>query len=458
VSVENAQGADAEVAAADAPRALAAIVGRPNVGKSTLFNRLIGQRQAIVDVQPGLTRDRLYGVTEWAGREFSLVDTAGLDLQASGELEENTRRGTMQAIEEADAIIFLVDVRAGLMALDIEVAEMLRRARVPVVLAANKSESPRDPGYLHELYGLGFGDPLPISALKGTSSGELLDRVVAALPASEDIAPVSRPELVSVCILGRPNVGKSSLLNTILGRERSMVASAPGTTRDPVDTDVSIEERPVRLVDTAGIRRRGVTKGGIEHYSLLRAFRALERADVALLVVDATEGILAQDQHVAGYAVEAGKGLVLVVNKWDLLDTEQRDDKEWRTRIERAFRFVRGLPVVYASARTGRRVADILPQALAVSDARRRRIPTAELNRVVRQAVEAYPPPSRRGRQLKVLYAAQGKERAPTIVIFVNDPDLVHFSYRRYLENQIRETYGFAGVPLRVKFRARDED
>jgi GTP-binding protein len=261
-----------------------------------------------------------------------------------------------------------------------------------------------------------------------------------------------------VAIIGRPNVGKSSLLNAILGDERSLVASIPGTTRDPVDTELGVGDGRVRLVDTAGIRRKGVTKGGVEHYSLLRGFRALERADVAVVVLDATEGVLLQDQHIAGYAVEAGKGVVVVVNKWDLLEIEARDDKEWRRKIDRSFQFIPGVPVVYASARTGRRVSDILPAAVKVDAARRRRIPTAELNRVVRRAVEDNPPPVRKGKQFKVLYATQGKERTPTIVLFVNDPELSHFSYRRYLENQIRARYGFEGVPLRLLLRKRAEE
>ncbi len=443
---------------ARAPLPLVAIVGRPNVGKSTLFNRLVGQRQAIVDTEAGLTRDRLYGTTDWAGRDFSVVDTAGLDRQARGELVENTQRGTATAIEEADAIIFLVDVRDGLTAADAEVAEMLRRGGRPVLLAANKAESPKDPGYIHELYSLGFGEPLPISAIQGTGTGDLLDRVVEALPPVGAEPEMGATQAVSVCIIGRPNVGKSSLLNAILGDERSLVASIPGTTRDPVDTELSVGDGRVRLVDTAGIRRKGVTKGGIEHYSLLRGFRALERADVAVVVLDATEGVLLQDQHIAGYAIEAGKGVVIVVNKWDLLEIEARDDKEWRRKIDRSFQFIPGVPVVYASARTGRRVIDILPAAVKVDEARRRRIPTAELNRVVRRAVEDNPPPVRKGKQFKILYATQGKERTPTIVLFVNDPELSHFSYRRYLENQIRAKYGFEGVPLRLLLRKRSEE
>src|ERR1700737_689950 len=437
---------------------LVAIVGRPNVGKSTLFNRLLGRRQAIVDAEAGLTRDRLYGTSAWGGREFSVVDTAGLDRQARGELVENTQRGTAAAIEEADAIIFLVDVRDGLTAADAEVAEMLRRGGRPVVLAANKAESPKDPGYIHELYSLGFDEPMPISAIQGSGTGELLDRVITLLPPAATDGEDDAGQGVSVCIIGRPNVGKSSLLNAILGDERSLVASMPGTTRDPVDTELKLGDSRVRLVDTAGIRRKGVTKGGVEHYSLLRGFRALERSDIAVVVLDATEGVLAQDQHITGYAVDAGKGGVLVVNKGDLLDVEARDDREWRRKIDRSFQFIPGVPVIYASARTGRRVKDVLPAAVRVNDARRRRIPTPELNRVIQHRVEDNPPPIRKGKQFRVLYATQGKERSPTIVLFVNDPELSHFSYRRYLENQVRAKYGFEGVPLRLLLRTRAQE
>ena len=436
---------------------MVAIVGRPNVGKSTLFNRLVGRRQAIVDAEAGLTRDRLYGVTDWGGRDFTVVDTAGLDSQARGELVENTQQGTRVALAEADALIFVVDVRAGLTPLDTEVAEMLRAGGLPVVVAANKSESPKDPGYLHELYGLGFDEPVPISALQGTNVGDLLDRVLEQLPPASEEDEGERPDLTSISILGRPNVGKSSLLNAILGDERSLVASIPGTTRDPVDTELEIAGRRVRLVDTAGIRRKGVTKGGVEHYSVLRGLKALERSDVAVLVVEAPEGILAQDQHIAGYAIEGGKGVVVAVNKWDLLPPEERDDKLWRQRVDRAFKFIPGVPVVYASAKSGRRVSDVLPAAIAVDEARRRRISTPDLNRVIRKAMETNPPPMRKNRQFKVLYATQGKERTPTIVLFVNDADLAHFSYKRYLENQVREAFGFEGVPLRLLMRKRAE-
>jgi GTP-binding protein len=442
-------------------RPLVAIIGRPNVGKSTLFNRLLGERRAIVAREPRLTRDRLYGTLDWAGREIALVDTAGLDSLSQGEMVENTLRGTVQAIEEADVIVFLVDVREGLTALDLEVAERLRRARVPVVLGANKTESPSDQGFLHELYTLGMGEALRLSALHGTNTGDLLDHIVSVLP-----TPVPAPEdeggEVAVCIVGRPNVGKSSLLNAILGQERSVVSSLPGTTRDPVDTVLETEtdgvRQRVRLIDTAGIRRHGLTKGPVEHYSLLRAFRALERSDVAVLVIDAAEGVRAQDQHIAGYAAEAGKGVVLVINKWDLLGAEERDDKAWHRLIAREFKFLPDVPVLYVSATRARRVADVLPAALGVGAARLRRITTPELNRVMREAFASHPPAARKGRQLRLLYATQGKERTPTIVLFVNDPELAHFSFRRYLENQLRETYDFRGVPLRVLFRRRSRD
>ena len=436
---------------------MVAIVGRPNVGKSTLYNRLVGGRLAIVDSQAGLTRDRLYGRADWGGREFVVVDTAGLDRQARGELEENTRRGTMTAIEEADVVIFLVDVRTGMSPIDHEVADLLRRGRRPVVLAANKAESQKDPGFLHELFALGFGEPWAVSAQQGTSIGDMLDAVVTKLPPAVATEVETDPP-TAVTILGRPNVGKSSLPNAMRGDGGGRVPAIAGTTRDPVDTEMVLHDRRIRLIDTAGIRRKGVTKGGIEHYSVLRGLRALERADVVILVIDASEGVLAQDQHIAGYAVDGGKGVVIVVNKWDLLPAEERDDKAWRQRIDRNFQFLPGAPVVYASAKSGRRVEDILPAAMAVADARKQRVPTGEMNRLLRDALINHPPPMHRGKQPRVMYAAQGKERTPTFVFFVNDPELLHFSYKRYLENRIREAYGFAGVPLRTVFRKRGQE
>ena len=441
---------------------IVAIVGRPNVGKSTLFNRLTGQRQAIVDETAGLTRDRLYGVAEWRGRRFTLVDTAGLDPAlvpddpGLAELTRGTQQQARMAIEEADLCILMVDVRAGVTGLDEDVARVLRSGGKPVILAGNKADSSSDPYYRHELYRLGLGEPRLISALSGTDTGDLLDEVLERLPAAGGAAE-ERVDELRVAIIGRPNVGKSSLLNRLVGEERALVSSVAGTTRDAVDTVVDHHGRQVRLVDTAGIRRRGVISTDIEHYSLLRAMRALERSDVALVVVDSSEGIVAQDRHIAGYAAEAGKGVVIVANKWDLVPREDRADPETLTRIGAAFDFVPGVPVLTLSALQGRNVAKVLDSAATVADGRAVRIPTPALTSLVRESVATRPPAMHRGRRLKILYATQASSPNPTVVLFVNDPELLHFSYERYLENRIRAVFGFAGVRLRIVARRRAE-
>jgi GTP-binding protein len=442
---------------------IVAIVGRPNVGKSTLFNRLTGQRQAIVDETAGLTRDRLYGVAEWRGRRFTLVDTAGLDPAlvsedpGIAELARGTQQQARIAIEEADLCILMVDVRAGVTGLDEDVAAILRSGGKPVILAGNKADSSTDPYYAHELYRLGLGEPRLISALTGIDTGDLLDEVLQRLPPPGGETE-ERPDELRVAIIGRPNVGKSSLLNLLVGQERALVSPVAGTTRDTVDTVVEHGGRQIRLVDTAGIRRRGVVSTDIEHYSLLRAMRALERSDVALVVVDTSEGIVAQDRHIAGYAADAGKGVVIIANKWDLVPLDDRVDPETLTRIAGAFEFVPGVPVLTVSALLGRNVSKVLDAAQQVALARATRIPTPALNQVVRAAVGSRPPAMHRGQRLKVLYATQASSPNPTVVLFVNDPELLHFSYERYLENRIRAAFGFSGVRLRMVARRRAEN
>jgi GTPase len=453
-------GADSDLGP---PSGIVAIVGRPNVGKSTLFNRFTGQRHAIVDELAGLTRDRLYGVTEWGGRRFTVVDTAGLDPALVRDdpgmavLTAGTQQQARLAIAEADVCVQLVDVRAGVTALDEDVAAILRSGGKPVILVGNKADSPSNPHYAHELYRLGLGEPVLVSALVGTDTGDLLDRIIDELPPAGDATAVDEPMELRLAIIGKPNVGKSSLLNAIVGEERALVSPLAGTTRDAVDTLVMHGERTVRLVDTAGIRRRGVIDTNVEHYSLLRALRALERSDVALLVVDASDGIVAQDRHVAGYAVDAGKGLVVIANKWDLIDQEKRADPAFLASIREAFDFVPGVPILTVSATEGRNVARVLDAATTVAAARATRIPTAALNTLLRDAFLAHPPRHDKGRQLKLLYATQASTPAPTIVLFVNDPDLMHFAYGRYLENRIRAVFGFAGTRMRIVPRARAE-
>jgi len=431
-------------------------VGRPNVGKSTLFNRLVGQRRAIVDATAGLTRDRLYGDAEWRGRRITLVDTAGLDFEPSSDLRKQLGEQTRVAIREAGLVLLVVDVRAGVLAPDREAAELLRRSGARAILVGNKAEGGEGRHFEHELYELGLGDPLLVSAAHGAGTGELLDAILARLPVEPE--PSESPGIAGrVAIVGRPNVGKSSLLNAILGTTRSVVDEEPGTTRDPVDTVVEHAGQRLLLLDTAGIRRRGAVGTNVEHYSLLRGLRAMQRADVALLVLDAREGIRAQDQHIAGYAVDAGRGLILVVNKCDLLSGEAREQVVGPKVLQRTFAFAPFAPVRYVSAlrRTG--TDSLLPEALAIMGERQRLISTPELNRFLERARTAHSPPARGGRRLNLLYAAQVErsQGTPTFQIFVNDPELVHFSYRRYLEKQLRRAFGFQGTPVRLIFSAR---
>jgi len=437
-------------------RPIVALIGRPNTGKSTLFNRLIGWRKAIVDRQPGLTRDRLYGVAEWRGREMSVVDTAGLDLDREDESRAAIERQTQLAIEEAQVIVFLLDARQGVTPIDRDIAQMLRRSARPVVIAGNKVDDPRQSYLRHEVLELGFRDPVMLSGHHGIGVDDLLDAVLALLPPPEEVEP-GEEATARLAIMGRPNVGKSSLLNKLLGDERSLVSATPGTTRDPVDTELVFDGLPVVLVDTAGIRRRAAARDRLEQFSLLRGIRAMERADAVLLVLDASTGVLAQDQHVASYALEAGKGLVMVVNKIDLVEASERRVSDWEKRLRAEFRFVRHAPVVIVSALSGQGVGRVLPTALEVVGQRRTRIPTSELNRMLREAFQERPPPSYKGRRLVLRYATQAGSDTPTVVLFVNDVGLLHFGYRRYLENRLRERFGFAGNPLRIVLRASHE-
>jgi len=435
-------------------RPIVAIVGRPNVGKSTLFNRLLGWRKAIVDAQSGLTRDRLYGVADWSGREFTVVDTAGLDLDgAKDESRAAIEAQTQVAIEQADLILLMLDVRRGLTPVDRDIARMLRRSNRRVIVAANKADSPSERHFAHELLELGFDEPSLLSAQHGLGVGELLDRLVESLPPPEEDAPAEGAK-DRLAIMGRPNVGKSSLLNALLGDERALVSATPGTTRDPVDTELLFDGIPVVLVDTAGIRRKSSSRDRLERYSLLRGISAMERADVVLLVIEAPSGVLAQDQHVAGYALDAGKGLVIVVNKIDLVEPAMRKAAYWQKALLRQFKFAPFAPVVAVSAKTKEGIGSIIPVALEVVGQRRVKMPTNELNKVLRAAFDEHPPPSYRSQRLRLAYATQATSEAPTVVMFVNDTGLMHFSYRRYLEKKIRERFGLLGNPIKLVLRA----
>jgi GTP-binding protein len=450
-----------------------AIVGRPNVGKSTLFNRLIGERLAIVEDVPGTTRDRVYGVAEWNGRRFTVVDTGGLELEPGTDIEARVQVQARVAIEEADVILFVVDAAAGLAPLDHEVADRLRRASKPTILVVNKADNPRREHEAAEFYALGMEPTIAISAQHGRNTGDLADMIVWELPppseaeasvqpepgepTEEELAELAETEVgpPRVAIVGRPNTGKSTLVNRVLGEERMIVSDVPGTTRDPVDTAVVIDDEAMILVDTAGIRRRGSIDRGIERYSVLRAMKAIDRADVAVVMTDATEGYTAQDAHVVGYVLEAGKGIVLVINKWDAVEKDGHTADAWLKALRQEAPYLAWADIVFASALTGQRMERILREARRVAEERYRRVPTADLNRVVSEAVRAHPPSHVRNRLPKVYYATQAAVAPPTFVIFVNDPELMHFSYRRYLENRIRAEYGFLGTPIRLVLRAR---
>ena len=431
-------------------RGIAAIVGRPNVGKSALFNRLMGQRVAIVEDEPGTTRDRLYGTVEWRGREFTIVDTGGIEEPRGDAVRAAVRAQAEAAIEEADAVLFVVDAASGMIGVDQDVAELLRKSGKPVILIANKAESERRALAATEFYALGLSDPLPVSALHGTGTGDLLDAVVAALPEREEVTVEADAR---IAIVGRPNVGKSSLLNIIVGSERAVVGPKPGTTRDPVDTMLDRDGRRVLLVDTAGLRRRGKIEPGLEAYATLRTVRAVDRSDVAILLIDATEGVTAQDLHVAGYVLEEFKGLVVGVNKWDAVERGEATTEAARADLRRAFHFAPWAPEIFLSAKTGRNVGAIMDAALAAANERRKRVDPAELRRFLVDALGKHPPPSDGGVQLRFTHVLQSELPEPVFVFFVNRPDAVHFSYRRYLENELRRRFGFAGTPIRLVFK-----
>lgn len=441
-------------------RPVVAVVGRPNVGKSTLFNRLIGERRAVVDAVPGTTRDRLYGTAEWRGREFTVVDTGGIGMEGDPSrgsavpVREDVLAQAQEAMDEADVILFVVDAVTGPVPADHDVADLLRRSRKPIVVAANKADGDRQGRNSVEFYELGLGEGLPISALHGTGTGDLLDAIVERFEPA-DVEPEEGPHL-SLAIVGRPNVGKSSLINALLGKQRSIVSPVAGTTRDAIDTELQVDGRRVLLIDTAGIRRRGRIERGVEKFSVLRAIRAVERAEVAVLVIDAVDGVTAQDTHVGGYIQEARKGLIVVVNKWDLIEKDTNTAKEYTDRIRRDLSFVDWAPLVFISALTRQRVPRILELAETVQARRDMRVPTPKLMELVREAVSRHVV-SERGRQLKIYYATQAGTRPPTFVFFVNDPKLLHFSYQRYLENQLRAAFDFEGTAIRLVFRGRDE-
>ncbi len=433
---------------------IVALVGRPNVGKSALFNRMLGDRKAIVEEAAGTTRDRLYGEIDWNGKRFRIVDTGGLVTDGSLPYGELVRGQVEAAASEAEVVLFVVDGKDGLTAADREVADRLRRAEKPVLLVVNKTESEYRREAAVEFYELGLGEPFAVSALHGSGVADLMDIVSDMLPPA---AESERAEALSIAIVGRPNVGKSMLMNAILGQERVIVSETPGTTRDSIDTAFQHGDQRLTLIDTAGIRRRGRIEKGVEKHAVLRAEAAAKRANVALVLMDAIEGLTAQDAHIAGLVVDSYIGLVLVANKWDLVPPEPMYRRDFTRIIRRNLRFLPWAPLCFVSAKERTGIDELLDQALAVGEERRRRLSTAEVNAVVQRAVGERGPPSKGSRKLKVLYVTQAQAAPPTFVFFVNDAALLHFSYQRYLENQLRKAFGFQGTPLKLVFRSRGE-
>lgn len=433
-------------------RPIVAIVGRPNVGKSTLFNRLFGQKRAIVEDLPGTTRDRIQADISWEGHEFTLVDSGGLETRPESHIKQKVRHQVEAAIAEADLILFLVDTREGVVPVDKEVADTLRRSQKPILLVANKVDNPRQQNEVFQFYELGMGEPIPVSAYHSRGIDELLEKVTACLP--PPAAPASdESELMKIAIVGRPNVGKSLLVNTLLGEERLIVHDTPGTTRDTIDTVLRHDDESIVLIDTAGIRRRGRIERGIERYSLARTQSAIERADVAVLLIDAVEGLTSQDIHVLGYIQQAYKGAILAINKWDL--AEPKDVTSWTNVVRQRSKFMPYIEILFLSAKTGYGVANVLPTAKKVYKERFKHISASSLNKAVREAVVAHLPSKKGTRKLTVGKAVQTGVNPPTFAFSVNDPTLIHFSYRRYLENRIRQSFGFQGTPIRLTFKAK---
>ncbi|MEK6752567.1 MAG: ribosome biogenesis GTPase Der [Chloroflexota bacterium] len=449
-----------------------ALVGRPNVGKSTLFNRLAGERLAIVDETPGTTRDRLFGEAEWNGRTFSIVDTGGIDPTHGGKTPlstgsvdfiEDIRRQAQVAIQEADAVLFVNDGETGVTEPDREVATILRRSQKklpdgtfwpPIFLVVNKCESRERRDQSSEFYELGLGEPFAISAIHGTSTGDLLDALVAAFPEQKED---EEDDSIKIALVGKPNAGKSSLLNKLVGVERVIVSPIAGTTRDSIDTKLDFDGVEVTLIDTAGIRRRGKIEHGVEQYSVLRSFKSIERADVALLMIDATTGITAQDAHIAGFILDEWKSCVVLVNKWDAIEKDGDTMDAFTAKIRNDLNFMDYVPILYISAKTGQRVEQVMPMALQVQEERLARLTTSTINEIIHKAQDAHPHPSHAGRALKMFYGTQVRSDPPTFLIYVNEPSLMHFSYLRYLENQIRMEYNFLGTPIRIITKGRRE-
>jgi len=451
---------------------IVALIGRPNVGKSTLFNRLVGERVAIVDDTPGTTRDRLFGDSEWNGRAFTVVDTGGIDPTHGGKTPlsvgsadfiQEIRAQALAALEDADAVLLLTDGESGVTAPDREVAEILRRYQKkradgmfwpPVFVVVNKCENEERRMQAPEFYELGLGDPYAISALHGTGTGDLLDAMVESFPPQ---AEEEEDDSIKIAIVGKPNAGKSSLLNRLVGKERAIVSPIAGTTRDSIDSKLEFDGVEVTLIDTAGIRRRGKIEPGVEQFSVLRSFKSIERADVAILMIDATTGITTQDAHIAGFILEEWKSCVVLVNKWDAVEKDNYTMEEYTKKIRNELNFMDYVPILFISAKTGQRVDQVLPMALRVQEERLARLTTSKINQIIHNAQDLHPHPSHAGRVVKMYYGTQVRSDPPTFMIYVNDPTMIHFSYIRYIENKIREEYSFLGTPIRIVTKGRRE-
>lgn len=433
-------------------KSVVAIVGKPNVGKSTIFNRLAGERISIVEDIPGVTRDRIYSEAEWLNTYFNIIDTGGIEV-GDEPITVQMRHQAEVAIYEADVIIFMVDGKEGITAQDEEVANLLYKSNKPVVLAVNKIDSPERRERIYDFYSLGFGEPYPISGTHGLGLGDLLDAVIKHFP--ERSIDEEEEDVIRFSLIGRPNVGKSSLVNALLGQDRVIVSNVAGTTRDAIDSRFVREGQEYIIIDTAGMRKRGKVYESTEKYSVLRALKAIERSDVVLVVLDAEEGIIEQDKKIAGYAHEAGKAVVIVVNKWDTIESDEKAMKNFEEKIRAHFLYLDYAPIVFLSAKTKKRTHTLLPHIIRASDNHAKRVQTNILNEVIMDALAMNPAPSIKGQKLKILYTTQVAVKPPTFVVFVNDPELMHFTYERFLENRVREAFDFEGTPIRIYARRR---
>ncbi len=436
---------------------IVAIIGKPNVGKSTFFNYLVGSRISIVEDTPGVTRDRIYADTNWRGRNFTLIDTGGIEPESDDIILSQMREQANLAISMADVIIFLTDIKQGVTAADSEIAVMLKKSGKPIVLVCNKADNfQKDREEIYEFYNLGLGDPLPISASNAIGIGDVLDAIYEKFPPKTD--DEDEEDIIKVAVIGKPNVGKSSLINKILGENRAIVSNIAGTTRDAIDTDFENEHGKYVLIDTAGVRRKSKVKESIEKFSIMRTLLAIERADVCLMMIDATEGVTDQDAKIAGEAHEAGKGIIIVVNKWDAYEKETGTLEKYKKEIYNKLSYLSYAPIIFISAKTGQRVNKLFDLINEVNKQNSMRVSTSVLNQVINEAIAIVQPPSDKGKRLKILYGTQASTKPPTFVIFVNDKELFHFSYERYLVNQIRKEFGLEGTPVRIIVREKHSD